>query len=146
MNFLISEDAHNPIRGLGAIHHTRLQAHLHGKGKCIRQQDQHRALLNYHQSHYYASGLVLSDHAPNHHLRWSDPQYTILDRQSASKIIAEIDDDKIGSGSRQLLLGKELRRIFPSKFKFLKVSKFQLRPVQQKENLMNSQKGKRASL
>ena len=76
------------------------------KGKCILQQHHHKALLHYHQSHYYASGLVLPDHVQGHHLRWSDPQFTILDSQSASNIIAEIDD-KIISDSRKIILEEE---------------------------------------
>ena len=65
-----------------------------------------QALLHYHQSHYYASGLVLPDHVQSHHLRWSDPQFTTLDKQSASNIIAEIDD-KIISDSRKRILEEE---------------------------------------
>ena len=106
VNFLIVEDVKNPIIGLDAIHHNHLQVHLHGKGKCILQQHHHKALLHYHQSHYYASGLVLPDHVQGHHLRWSDPQFTILDNQSASNIIAEIDD-KIISDSRKIILEEE---------------------------------------
>ena len=106
VNFLIVEDVKNPIIGLDAIHHNHLQVHLHGKGKCILQQHHHKALLHYHQSHYYASGLVLPDHVQDHHLRWSDPQFTVLDKQSASNIIAEIDD-KIISDSRKIILEEE---------------------------------------
>ena len=106
VNFLIVEDVKNPIIGLDAIHHNQLQVHLHGKGKCILQQHHHKALLHYHQSHYYASGLVLPDHVQGHHLRWSDPQFTVLDKQSASNIIAEIDD-KIISESRKIILEEE---------------------------------------
>ena len=76
------------------------------KGKCILQQHHHKALLHYHQSHYYASGLVLPDHVQGHHLRWSDPQFTTLDNQSASNIIAKIDD-KIISDSRKIILEEE---------------------------------------
>ena len=72
----IVEDVKNPIIGLDAIHHNHLQVHLHGKGKCTHQQHQRKALLHYHQSHYYASGLVLPDHVQGHHLRWSDPQFS----------------------------------------------------------------------
>ena len=106
VNFLIVEDVKNPIIGLDAIHHNHLQVHLHGKGKCILQQHHHKALLHYHQSHYYASGLVLPDHVQGHHLRWSDPQFTVLDKQAASNIIAEIDD-KIISDSRKIILEEE---------------------------------------
>ena len=77
VNFLIVKDVENPIIGLDAIHHSRLQVRLHGKGKCILQQHQRKALLRYHQSHYYASGLVLPDRVQGHHLRWSDPQFTM---------------------------------------------------------------------
>ena len=103
INFLIVEDVKNPIIGLDAIHRNHLQVHLHGKGKCILRRHQHKAPLHYHQSHYHASGLVLPDHFQSHHLRWSDPQYTTLDKQSASNIIAEIDD-KIISDSRKIIL------------------------------------------
>ena len=113
VNFLIVEDVKNPIIGLDAIHHSRLQVHLHGKAKCILQQHQHKALLHYHQSHYYASGLVLPDHVQGHHLRWSDPQFTTLDNQSASNIIAEIDD-KIISDSRDHLRRRVPRRSLPA--------------------------------
>ena len=115
VNFLIVEDVKTPIIGLDAIHHNRLQVHLHGKGKFILlhgkgkfilQQHQCKALLHYHQSHYYASGLVLPDHVQSHHLRCSDPQFTTLDNQSASNIIAEIDD-KIISESRKFILEEE---------------------------------------
>ena len=95
-----------PIIGLDAIHHSQPQVHLHGKGKRILQQHHHKALLHYHQSHYYASGLVLPDHVQDHHLCWSDPQFTVLDNQSASNIIAEIDD-KIISDSRKIILEEE---------------------------------------
>ena len=109
VNFLIVENVKNPIIGLDAIHHNHLQVRLHGKGKCILQQHHHKALLHYHQSHYYASGLVLPDHVQGHHLRWSDPQFTILDNQSASNIIAEIDDKIISdiSDSRKIILEEE---------------------------------------
>ena len=76
VNLLIVEDVKNPIIGLDAIHHNHLQARLHGKGKCNLQQRHHKALLHSHQSHFYASGLVLPDHVQSHHLRWSDPQFT----------------------------------------------------------------------
>ena len=92
VNFFIVEDAKNPIIGLDAVHHNHLQVHLHGKEKCILQQHQRKALLHYHQSHYYASGLVLPDHVRSLHLRWPDPQYTTLYKQSAFNIAAEIDD------------------------------------------------------
>ena len=100
VNFLIVEDVKNPIIGLDVIHHNHLQVHLHRKGKRILQQHHHKALLHCYQSHYYASGLVLPD------LRWSDPQFTVLDNQSASNIIAEIDD-KITSDSRKIILEEE---------------------------------------
>ena len=72
------------------------------KRKCILQQHQRKALLHYYQSHYYASGLVLPDHE-SHHLRWSDPQFTTLDNQSAFNINAETDD-KVISDSRKIIL------------------------------------------
>ena len=83
VNFLIVEDVKNPILGLDAIHHN-----------------------HYHQSHYYASGLVLPDHAQSHHLRWLDPHFTTLDKQLGSNIITEIDD-KITSDSRNIMLEEE---------------------------------------
>ena len=50
--------------------------------------------------------MVLPDHVQSRHLRWSDPQFTTLDKQPASNIIAEIDD-KITSYSRKIILEKE---------------------------------------
>ena len=79
VDFLIVKDVKNPIIGLDAIHHNRLQVHLHETGKCILQQHQRKALRHYRQSLYYASGLVLPDRVQSPHLRWSDPQFTTLD-------------------------------------------------------------------
>ena len=139
VNFLIVEDVKNPIIGLDAIHHSHLQVHLHGKGKCILQQHHHKALLHYHQSHYYASGLVLPDHVQSHHLRWSDPQFPTLDKQSASNIIAEIDD-KIISDSRKIILEEESQEDLSQQAQVPHCLKtpFLPRPVQLKENFMNS--------
>ena len=138
VNFLIVENVKNPIIGLDAIHHNQLQVHLHGKGKCILQQHHHKALLHYHQSHYYASGLVLPDHVQGHHIRWSDPQFTILDNQSASNIIAEIDATKSFQSQGKSSWKKRVRKISLSRLRFLIVSRFLPRPVQLKENFTNS--------
>ena len=82
--FLIVENIKNPIIGLDATHDNRLQVHLHEfqqEGKCIlQQQHQRKALLHYHQSRYYASGLVLPDHVQSHDLRWSPSVHNL--RQS----------------------------------------------------------------
>ena len=107
VSFLIVEDVKNPIIGLDAIYHNRLQVHLHEKRKVHSSTTSVQgAVLHYHQNHYYASGVVLPDHVQSHHLRWSDSQYTTLDNQSASNIIAEIDD-KIMSDLRKIILEEE---------------------------------------
>ena len=50
--------------------------------------------------------MVLPDHVQKHHLHWSDPQFTILNGQAASSIIAEVDD-KIISDSSKVILEEE---------------------------------------
>ena len=140
VNFLIVDDVKNPIIGLDAIHHNRLEVHLHGKGKCILQQHQRKALLHYHQSHYCASGLVLPDHVQGHHLRWSDPQYKACDNQSASNIIAETDD-KIISDSRKIILEEENQKDLSQKAQIpqcLKVPSTPSSAERDRENFMSS--------
>ena len=91
ITFLIVEDVLNPIIGLDALHQNAVQFHLFQTGKAYLQQKSQKAVLHYHKSHYYASGLVLPGYVKSSILKWDDPEYTIFDPQSTSQVIAEID-------------------------------------------------------
>ena len=89
--FLNLEDVLNLIIGLDALHQDTVQFHLFQTGKAYLQQKGQKAVLHYHKSHYYASGLVLPGYVKSSILKWDDPEHTIFDPQSTSQVIAEID-------------------------------------------------------
>ena len=108
VNFLIVEDIKNPIIGLDAIHHNRLQVHLHEKGVTsasffsISAQTTSSLSSKSLLCVRFGSSRSCSKSSSS----WSDPQFTTLDNQSASNITAEIDD-KVISDSRKIILEEE---------------------------------------
>ena len=111
INFRIVEDVKNPIIGLDAIHHNHLHVHLMEKGSAFFSNISTKhfftitKVITMHQVWFFQFQIMLNL-SQSHHLRWSDPQYTTLDKQSASNIIAEIDD-KITSDSTKIILEEE---------------------------------------
>ena len=92
---------------LDAIHHDRLQVHLHGKGKCVLQQHQRKALLHYPSKsllciRFGSSRSCSKSSSPLVRSSVSQP-WPI---KSASNIIAEIDD-KVISDSKKIILEEE---------------------------------------